>query len=334
MTPARTARCAPAIGLGLASLIVSLIVSELLYRAVVQIRYGRQVASFAAEPWRLVPESPLIFRLRVSHAGRVPLSGSPRTVPYRTNADGFRDSARSAKRPGVPRVLVLGDSFTFGWGVLDDEPYPQRAEKRLRDQGLDVEVINVGIPGYNTEQEAFLLDELMPKYQPDRVVVGYVVNDAEPQGNVPQPPAVTYRYVQSWLWEDARELLLRPSSHKLATSVRYLDGFQPASPKWRESKAALGRIALSCRRAGAPLLVLVLPDTTEPFDASYPYGSIHGQVLAWSRELGVPAVDLLDTFRGRNHVDYMVPADGHPNARAHDLIAAELRDWIVGSARP
>jgi hypothetical protein len=162
---------------------------------------------------------------------------------------------------GVPRVLVLGDSFTFGWGVLDDEPYPQRTEQLLRARGLDVEVINAGIPGYNTEQEAALLDELMPRFQPDQVVLGYVVNDAEPQANAPQPPAITYRYLRSWLWEDARELVARQlpgqsdwrSPHKLVTSVRYPDGFQPTSPKWRESKAALGRIAHICRAAGAQL---------------------------------------------------------------------------------
>jgi hypothetical protein len=39
-------------------------------------------------------------------------------------------------------VLVLGDSFTFGWGVLDDEPYPQRTEQLLRARGLEVEGIN------------------------------------------------------------------------------------------------------------------------------------------------------------------------------------------------
>ena len=195
-----------AVGLGLASVLVSLSLAELLYRAVVQTRYREQVASFSAEPWRLVPGSPLIFRLAEDHAGRIPLGTSRKTVPYRTNADGFRDPDARRRRPGVPRVLVLGDSFTFGWGVLDEQPYPQRTETLLRAQGLDVEVINAGIPGYNTEQEAHLLDELMPRYQPDLVVLSYVVNDAEPQANAPQPPTVTYRYVRSWIWEDGREL--------------------------------------------------------------------------------------------------------------------------------
>ena len=58
-------------------------------------------------------------------------------------------------------------------------------------------MINAGVPGYNTEQEAVMLDELLPRYRPDMVVVGYVMNDAEPQMNVPQPPAMTYRYASS-----------------------------------------------------------------------------------------------------------------------------------------
>jgi hypothetical protein len=51
VNPARGSRVGAAVGLGLASLLVSLAVSELLYRAVVQRRYERQVASFSAEPW-------------------------------------------------------------------------------------------------------------------------------------------------------------------------------------------------------------------------------------------------------------------------------------------
>jgi hypothetical protein len=101
MTSEKTARVTPAIALGVASLVVSLIVSELVHRAVVEHRHRRQVASFSAEPWQLVPESPLIFRLGLSHAGRVPLAASRKTVPYRTNADGFRDPARSTTRPDV-----------------------------------------------------------------------------------------------------------------------------------------------------------------------------------------------------------------------------------------
>ena len=104
MSPARLALTGASLGL-------SLLAAEGLYRAVVQHRYERQAAAFSAEPWQLVPESRFVFRLRADHAGRIPLGQSRRTVPYRTNPDGFRDAPRGAPRAGVLRVLVLGDSF-------------------------------------------------------------------------------------------------------------------------------------------------------------------------------------------------------------------------------
>jgi hypothetical protein len=258
-------------------------------------------------------------------------------VPYRTNAAGLRDEPRGAKRAEVPRVLVLGDSYTFGWGVSDAEAYPQRTEVLLGDRGIRAEVVNAGVPGYNTEQEESLLAEMWPRYQPDMVVVGYVMNDAEPQVNVPQPPAVTFRYAVSWAWEDAREQFMRRllgastwvSPNKSMPAVEYVRGFEEQSRKWRESKAALSRIAAHCRRAEVPLVVLILPDFTSTFDETYPHATIHSAVEEWGKELGFETIDVLRVFQGQDHRLFWLPKDGHPNARAHDVIAAVLRDRIV-----
>lgn len=328
------------IALALVATAVALIAGELAYRAILEARYRALVASFTSETWQLLPGSPLVFRLPASHDGRVRLLGA-KDVPYRTNADGFRDATRGAKRNGVPRVLVLGDSYTFGWGVADVEPYPQRAEALLRERGIDAEVINAGVPGYNTEQEAFLLDELLPRYRPDMVVVGYVMNDAEPQMNVPQPTGPTYRYAISWAWEDARELVMRRllgaaewgSPNKSLPSFNYARGFEERSRKWREPRAALARIALGCRRAGIPLLVMILPDFTQQFDAGYPDTIIHRAVTAWGEELGMETADLMPLFQGQDHRLFSLPTDGHPNARAHEVVARVLRDRIVGRLR-
>src|SRR5262245_24359034 len=92
----RATPLAPALGLG--PRLASLLVGELLYRAAIELRYRHRLATFSAEPWRLVPDSPLIFRLREDHAGRIPLGEGGGSVPYRTNADGFRDAAREARR--------------------------------------------------------------------------------------------------------------------------------------------------------------------------------------------------------------------------------------------
>ena len=102
-------------------------------------------------------------------------------VPARTNALGFRDTREYAleKRPGTFRILVLGDSVTFGHGALYETSYPYLLEQRLREWRPDVnwEVWNLGVPGYNTAQELAYLREVGERYVPDLVIVGFFPND-------------------------------------------------------------------------------------------------------------------------------------------------------------
>ena len=103
-----------------------------------------------------------------------------RTFAYRTNGHGLRDRDRPAKQPGTRRVLVMGDSYTWGYAVAEEEAFPQAAERLLKDRGRpDIEVINGGVPDYNSRQERQLLAQLLPIYQPDAVFLAYVVNDAD-----------------------------------------------------------------------------------------------------------------------------------------------------------
>jgi hypothetical protein len=117
-------------------------------------------------------------------------------VPAHTNSLGFRDTREYAlaKAPGTFRILVLGDSVTFGHGALYETSYPYLLEQRLREWRPDVkwEVWNLGIPGYNTAQELAYLNEVGPRYAPDLVVVGFFPNDFT--GFEPQPePGVVER---------------------------------------------------------------------------------------------------------------------------------------------
>lgn len=117
-------------------------------------------------------------------------------VPVHINALGFRDRRDYAldKPPNTLRILVLGDSVTFGHGTLDDTTYPYLLEQRLRRWRPDVnwEVWNLGVPGYNTRQELDYLKEIGPRAQPDVVVVGFFPNDFS-GSNAPQPPPSTPR---------------------------------------------------------------------------------------------------------------------------------------------
>lgn len=102
-------------------------------------------------------------------------------VPVQINALGFRDWREYAleKKPGTFRILVLGDSVTFGHGALSDTTYPYLLEQRLKQWRPDInwEVWNLGVPGYNTTQELKYLQRVGPSYRPDLVIVGFYEND-------------------------------------------------------------------------------------------------------------------------------------------------------------
>ena len=96
-----------------------------------------------------------------------------------TNSDGLRTSIEVMDPKKTLRVMTLGCSTTFGWGVSDADTYPSRLQYYLTEAGYgNVEVVNAGQPGYTSFQGDWLWDSLLDDYKPDVVLVGYIVQDA------------------------------------------------------------------------------------------------------------------------------------------------------------
>jgi lysophospholipase L1-like esterase len=80
------------------------------------------------------------------------------------------------------RVLCLGESLAFGWGVEEDQAYPSVLRDRLgerRSDGRRVEVINGGTPGYSSHQGLAFLRQVGLELEPDLVTIPYAVNDLD-----------------------------------------------------------------------------------------------------------------------------------------------------------
>ena len=114
-------------------------------------------------------------------------------VPVHINSLELRDEREYdlAKRPHTFRILVLGDSVTFGHGSVAEHAYPYLLEERLKGWRPDVEwqVWNAAVPGYNTSQELAHLLEVGPRFQPDVVVVGFFENDLIGNHEIASPGA-------------------------------------------------------------------------------------------------------------------------------------------------
>jgi hypothetical protein len=106
----------------------------------------------------------------------------------RTNADGFRGPACPRERaPGTLRIVGIGDSVLFGWGVEYEQCFAALLEQLLEEDhpGVDVQFVNTGVPGYNTVMQVETLKAKGLAYQPDLVLVDFVVNDLQPPHFIP-----------------------------------------------------------------------------------------------------------------------------------------------------
>lgn len=102
-------------------------------------------------------------------------------VRIRINSNGLRDQEYDySKPPDIIRIGVFGDSFTFGEGVQNDEPYPKileqlfRRDERLRQSGVKVEVINFGIGKTGTAHQYAFYQKEGKKYSLDHVILGFL----------------------------------------------------------------------------------------------------------------------------------------------------------------
>jgi hypothetical protein len=279
-------------------------------------------------------------------------AAGPRRVAFlrehvRRNAEGFRDGPFDVpKIPGVRRILVLGDSFTFGDGIADARDlWPEVAERSLAEKGLRVEVFNAGIPGTNTSWQLDLLRTRGWGWSPDRIVVGFVPNDPEPPGanrdviparlNPPLLPigaldTVLTRssYAYAWLRGQKNALLERFGLKE--TYAEYVASLYRPGPDWDRFVAAASALVAEARERGVPITVAVFP-LFHGLEAD-PFREELDRVVALFAREGAEVVDLRETYRGIPTSElWIAPGDAHPNERAHRLAGEAVASALAAS---
>lgn len=132
-----------------------------------------------------VPEKPKVFVHEKSENNRLIYKPSPHASSYayhvqnQINSAGFRDREYSFdKTKGIKRMVFIGDSIVYGYALESNKTLPKQLEEVFRRKGRRVEVLNLGVSGYETEQEIEFLKEVGLKYKPDIVLVGCALNDS------------------------------------------------------------------------------------------------------------------------------------------------------------
>jgi lysophospholipase L1-like esterase len=260
------------------------------------------------------------------------------------NSLGYRDVERAPAPPeGVSRILLVGDSFAFGFGIDD----PRRRVGDLLEHALNqaagarrFEIVQAGRPNTHTLHHIEALRRLLA-LRPRYVVLLYVFNDIDHvvrpttrvDGGLKRVNPLAFLTVNSVAVEQVL-VLGRRAMYARVWNVR--DDVYMHDPVLAEHMRALARFFQTAREAGteARLVPIDLTVILEPrFVARY-------QRLAREAAAhGIPVWSLERTFEGHQWPALVVNRlDNHPNELAHALTARAIAehfraDFGVGAAR-
>jgi len=250
-------------------------------------------------------------------------------VDIEINSDGLRDQEYPIDSEHASRMIFLGDSLTLGWGVEREDTFEYLLEERFNEQGRErVEILNFGIGNYNTAQEVALFVKKGLKYAPDKVVVFYFVNDAEPTPQVSGWEVLGHSRLITFYWSRVNILISRYSGGADFLG-QYGDLYQEGQPGWEATKAAFKELRELCARNGIELQVVLLPELhdlkTPPFRRQY------AMVEQFLMAEAISVLDLTPSFSVFDDDPtnlWVALDDAHPNSQAHRLIADFSQQFI------
>jgi len=316
----------------LASLAVSLGGAEIVLRVAAPVEYEAPADRGDPSVWnslihRPSPTPGLDYEIAPNEFG------SPAMTREGINRHGFRGREPSDPKMGR-RIVVLGDSFTYGLGVGVPSTYPAQLERLLREVpgAGPAEVLNLGVTAYSIHDEAIVLERKVGALEPDLVLVGYVLNDPQ-VGTGGQPIRVFYHRTRWW---QHSHLLRLAAKARRDWEVRRRGGGDwirslyedPAT--WRAALASLERMRRASRDQGLEVVFVVFPMIPDETWEGYAYADLHERVGAAIRDAGFRVLDLREAFSRLPPRALRLPGeDWHPSPLGYEVAARAIRDFLL-----
>lgn len=346
------------LGLALAGVVVAWGIGEAAVR--VLDLSPKPLAALHVPGYRLSSSPILLYEYRPDQRADAP-SFDVSHRGFATNSAGFRDRERSLEKPtGTTRIVALGDSTTAGNGVARQEDvYAAVLERALggggsRVDGSRIEVLNLGVGGYHTLQEAEMLRLKGLAYRPDIVTVGFCLNDFSPDADGGVHAALLRMRELRESGADERRLRTHPLAFSRLAFVLYhrwralvgrsrpetrAPGATPYAEILRGRSTVeagfelLASLARQSARTGDGfrVLIFILPGFDRPF-SEYRYADLHREVLRLAASHPeLEAVDLQERFAAIDDNAAIFSWDGlHLNEHGHAVLARILEDELRG----
>ena len=271
------------------------------------------------------------------------------------DAGGWRQPDPLRPQDAAERILVLGDSFTWGWGVSQGEVFTDRLQAALPPT---VAVFNRGVIGFGNAQEYLLLERELAAAKYDVVVLMFFINDLADNtdgkdGHRPyfelvdgqlvphnQPALARTSPVQQFVKDHSRAYVFIET--ELGLIKRRFAGEADDERRYKEADAVefhslpgyavttrlLSEMHRLVREHGARFVIVYVPQRSEfQLDTPFPFvQAVHAMVDDIATREQIPLIDLSPSFRQQTKAgrELVYPIDAHWTAAGHRLAADTL----------
>jgi GDSL-like Lipase/Acylhydrolase family len=272
-------------------------------------------------------------------------------VEVRINEFGLRERPEirpDNKAADERRVVCIGDSFTFGWGIPEEMGWVRMLEGELRQSHGNVRTVNCGASGALTVDEYEVgLRTRFGAFQPDLVIVSIYMNDLIPSHGLCVLGAQPKR--TGWLLLDYYYSATQPSALDLDPTADWVKAtlelpreageqmgvYGPDKPfdgMWSQGapQRALAAMSAWCKDRKCSLSVVLWPFLQGLGSGKfYPFEALHRMVAEHCAQLGIPTLDLLPTLRTQpSERLWVTPQDMHANPRAQQMALPAISDFV------
>ncbi len=272
-------------------------------------------------------------------------------IDYSYNERGFRDIASTiAATSTKPRLVVLGDSVTDGYGIRLEEMFTSHLRTSL---GARYEVVNLAQGGLNSPQEIRLFELEGAPLRPSVLVWNFVLNDfdfySSLQGieryhtakdgeigllGVTVNPRIKQALKSSALIYFAKERVENLIGRMKGTAADqyYLTLWRTPNNRARVT-TSFDRMKQLQRSGDFDVRIVVWPILTR--FSEYPFGEIHQWLRAEAEQRGFEVLDLLEPFSKAPYRKLQLTAEDsvHPNGTGHLIAARSFINWFNLPAR-
>jgi hypothetical protein len=309
-----------------------------------RLRKGIRLVAFVTVGAMLVSEARVRFREAGSGADRIERSddvvlryhyrpgatvrvGPHHDTPLTVNSLGLLDTEHAIPKPkDVFRIVVLTGSIANDGSIAFEDRFFRRLETQLAGavpDGRKVETINVSCEGYNTAQQVRLLEKVGLRYEPDLVIVAYMLTSAAIQNGA-------YRRIGNSFF--LFRFLPLVAVAKTGSICSMFAPFHDTYTFDLVVRGSLERLDLLRQIHGFRVLVAVLPVVEEYGDPVC--SRLYDKVQGVARDIGFETVRVAEAFKGEPAAFFAKPGERgdvcHPNSEGHRRIGDSLATAVRG----